>query len=235
MWVKDIEQCDDLPRSIGIRREAKIRDSRGWLKLYKRNEYYKRVKAVDKDVYYLALQILENYTGRKFDDAYSEYSKLVPNHYYRQVFWNLIDRRERDRWNDYYISNGIIRKHKINPRFKRTAYTYYPFDFKEVLIGLECDKRRYFGAMSYNLLYNSDSILRNNYRYLITLPADSSTKSVRFNNRSRKYKRLQAENRQKLFKIIRNNLKVLKKQEDINLQNILILKKRNEELSDYCH
>ena len=223
-----------ITKKYWYKKRCKTRDLGGWLKLYNRNEYYKRVKAVDKDVYYLALQILEDYTGRKFDDAYSEYSKLVPNHYYRQVFWNLIDRRERDRWNDYYISNGIIRKHRINPIFKRTAYTYNPFDLKRLFIGLECDRRRYFGAMSYNLLYDTDSILRNNYRYLITLPADSSAKVIRFNNRSRKYKRLQAENRQRLFKLIRVNLKILKKQEDINLQNILKERKNGINNTAFC-
>ena len=94
------------------------------------------------------------------------------------------------------------------------------------------------GFISYNLLYNTDSILRNNYRYLITLPADSSAKSIRFNNRSRKYKKLQAENRQRLFKIIRNNLKVLRKQEDINLQNILKERKNginNQRSSIFLH
>ena len=210
MWVKDIEESEKLPFKISKKKNLSIEDRGGYRKYWRRDRRNTKVKAKDMSVYELAYQIINNYVGKKFNDAYSEFCSLTPKSL-RFVFDDCIVSKTHYHysgyWYNYYVENGIIRERKLRVHWKRKGYKYTPFTMNDKLMYSPTGKITSFGY--YHLekydLYKGYQNKYMRYRFLndYKKPED---RIIIFNNRSNRYKQLRAEDKQKRRSYIRKRM-----------------------------
>lgn len=117
------------------------------------------------DVYKIADRVCKAYIGKKWDDAFSYYCKLVPknvkNRY--EAFCNRFKPNRRFRYDEWFVEDGII-IHKSYTRSKKI--TIRSLNYKTQLLHKQTHKPLPTFHWIYNKKYTSEYIDQN-YSYFI--------------------------------------------------------------------